>query len=92
MATTQPTIVEIEYCSDCGWLPRASWLAQELLQTFEADGLAVTLVPGRQGVFEVRNGFDTLFSRAAVERLPDPSEIKKMLRDKFMSRLGNRPE
>jgi len=28
--------VEIEYCTGCRFLPRAAWLAQELLTTFEA--------------------------------------------------------
>ena len=28
--------VEIEYCTQCRWLLRAAWMAQELLTTFEA--------------------------------------------------------
>ena len=46
--------VEIEYCTQCRWLPRAAWLAQELLTTFEADLKEVALVPGKGGVLEVR--------------------------------------
>lgn len=80
----QQTIVEIEYCRDCGWLPRAAWLAQELLEAFERWDVAVTLVPGEGGVFNVRAGFDLLFSRTSAERLPDPAEIKKALRGKLM--------
>lgn len=84
MQKNQRTVVEIEYCSDCGWLPRAGWMAQELLQTFEAEGLAVTLLPGQNGVFNVRCGFDLIFSRAAAGHLPDPAEIKKALRERLM--------
>ena len=29
--------VEIEYCTQCRWLMRAAWMAQELLTTFEAE-------------------------------------------------------
>ncbi len=48
--------VEIEYCTGCGWLMRAAWLAQELLVSFEADIGELALVPGRGGIFEVRVG------------------------------------
>ena len=29
--------ITIEYCTGCRWLTRASWVAQELLITFESD-------------------------------------------------------
>ena len=59
-------------------------MAQELLQTFESEGVAVTLLPGRNGVFDVRCGFDLLFSRSTAGHLPDPAEIKKALRERLM--------
>ena len=59
-------------------------MAQELLQTFEAEGVVVTLIPGQSGVFDVRCEFDLLFSRAAADRLPDPAEVKKALRERLM--------
>jgi selenoprotein W-related protein len=42
--------VEIEYCTQCRWLLRAAWLAQELLTTFEQELGEVALVPGTGGV------------------------------------------
>ena len=33
----------------CGWLPRAAWIAQELLQTFSDDLTEVALVPDKPG-------------------------------------------
>src|SRR5439155_3230435 len=45
---------EIVYCTQCRWLPRAAWLAQELLSTFEQELGEVALVPGTGGVFLVR--------------------------------------
>ena len=38
--------LEIEYCTQCRWLARASWMAQELLTTFVDDLREVALVPG----------------------------------------------
>ena len=46
--------VEIEYCSQCGFLLRSAWMAQELLTTFVAELGGVTLKPGSGGIFEVR--------------------------------------
>ena len=46
--------VSITYCTGCRWLLRATWTAQELLTTFEADLSEVSLIPGAGGVFQVR--------------------------------------
>jgi selenoprotein W-related protein len=46
--------VEIEYCTQCHWLPRAAWVTQELLTTFEQEVGEVALVPGAGGIFVVR--------------------------------------
>ncbi|GIX47821.1 MAG: hypothetical protein KatS3mg131_2032 [Candidatus Tectimicrobiota bacterium] len=74
--------LEIEYCTQCRWLLRAAWLAQELLTTFAAELGEVALIPGRGGVFEVRLGSETLWSRQAQGRFPEPKEIKRLLRDR----------
>ena len=29
--------IQIEYCTQCKWLMRAAWMAQELLTTFEQE-------------------------------------------------------
>jgi selenoprotein W-related protein len=73
--------VEIEYCSQCRWLLRAAWLAQELLTTFEADLQSVSLQPGTGGVFEVRLNGAIIFSRKAAERFPESKELKQLIRD-----------
>ena len=39
--------IEITYCTQCRWLLRAAWLAQELLTTFEQDLTSVSLRPGK---------------------------------------------
>jgi selenoprotein W-related protein len=73
--------VEIEYCTQCRWLLRAAWLAQELLTTFEADLGAVSLLPGTGGVFEVRLNDMVIFSRKQVGRFPESKELKQFIRD-----------
>ena len=74
-------LVEIEYCTQCRWLLRAAWLAQELLTTFEADLSAVSLMPGTGGVFEVRLNGATIFSRKIEARFPESKELKQLIRD-----------
>jgi selenoprotein W-related protein len=74
--------VEIVYCPGCRWLPRAAWVAQELLFTFER-GLSVTLRPGGKGVFEVWLDGERLFDRRAEGRFPEPKELKQALRDRL---------
>jgi selenoprotein W-related protein len=73
--------VEIEYCTQCRWLLRAAWLAQELLTTFESDLSAVSLVPGTGGIFEVRLNGTLIFSRKMAGRFPESKELKQLIRD-----------
>ena len=73
--------VEIEYCTQCRWLLRAAWLAQELLTTFESDLKSVNLMPGMGGVFEVRLNGTVLFSRKTEGRFPESKELKQLIRD-----------
>jgi selenoprotein W-related protein len=73
--------VAIHYCTQCRWLLRAAWMAQELLTTFERDLGEVALVPGTGGVFEVRVAGALIWSRAAQGRFPDIKELKQLVRD-----------
>lgn len=74
-------IVEIEYCTQCRWLLRAAWLAQELLTTFETDLSSVNLMPGTGGILEVRLNGALIFSRKAAGRFPEAKELKQLVRD-----------
>jgi selenoprotein W-related protein len=73
--------LEIEYCTQCRWLLRSAWLAQELLTTFEADLRGVNLMPGTGGIFEVRLDGAVIFSRKQAERFPESKELKQLIRD-----------
>ena len=72
---------EIRYCVKCRWLLRASWLAQELLSTFEDDLGEVALMPGETGVFEVRIGDRLVWERRRDAGFPDAAELKRRVRD-----------
>lgn len=74
--------VEIEFCTQCRWLLRASWLAQELLLTFTDELGEVALVPGSGGVFEVRVDGVNVWSRRAEGRFPELKELKQRVRDR----------
>jgi selenoprotein W-related protein len=74
-------VVEIEYCTQCRWLLRAAWLAQELLTTFDTDLNTVSLMPGTGGEFEVRLNGAIIFSRKAAGRFPESKELKQLIRD-----------
>ena len=76
-------IIEIEYCTQCRWLLRAAWMAQELLTTFESEIGGVCLKPGAGGIFEVRLDGETFFSRKAAGRFPESKELKQLIRDRI---------
>lgn len=75
--------LEIRYCSQCRFILRASWLAQELLFTFEGELGEVALVPGTGGVFEVRLDDELVFARAEAGRFPESKELKQLVRDRI---------
>ena len=80
--THQPRI-EIVYCSQCRWLLRAGWTAQELLMTFAAELGEVALVPGGSGIFEVRVNDELIWSRKEQGRFPELKELKQRVRDRI---------
>jgi selenoprotein W-related protein len=80
--------VELQYCTQCRWLLRAAWLAQELLTTFEAELGEVALIPGTGGVFEVRVDGETIWSRKAEGRFPEAKEVKQRVRDRIAPDKG----
>ena len=74
--------LEITYCTQCRWLLRAGWTAQELLTTFPADLGEVALVPGTGGVFMVRLDDDLLWDRKEQGGFPELSRLKQLVRDR----------
>ncbi len=75
--------LEIEYCTQCRWLLRAAWTAQELLTTFEKELGEGALIPGAGGIFEVRLEGKSIFSREQQRRFPESKELKQLVRDRI---------
>jgi len=78
--------IEITYCTRCKFLLRAAWLAQELLSAFESELSEVALRPGSGGIFEVRLDGEVIASNADAAKMPDPTEVKRLLRDRIAPR------
>lgn len=74
--------LEIVYCTQCRWLLRAGWMAQELLSTFSEELGEVALVPGAGGVFEIRIDDELIWSRAAQGGFPEIKTLKQLVRDR----------
>ena len=75
--------VEIRYCTQCKFLLRAAWLAQELLSTFEMELGEVALIPDSGGIFDIALDGETIASNRETKRLPDAGEVKRLLRDRI---------
>ena len=80
MANQKPRVT-IEYCTQCRWLLRAAWFAQELLTTFQDDLGGVMLVPGTGGVFDVEVEGQKVWSRKREGGFPEIKELKQRVRD-----------
>jgi selenoprotein W-related protein len=75
--------IEILYCTQCRWLLRAAWMAQELLTTFDQEIAELTLKPGIGGIFEVRVNGSLVWSRKDQGRFPEITELKQLVRDRI---------
>lgn len=73
--------VEIHYCTQCRFILRANWLAQELLMTFTDKLGELALVPADGGVFTVYLDGSEIFSKAGEGRFPESKELKQLIRD-----------
>lgn len=78
MAGNQVIII---YCTQCRWLLRAAWMAQELLSTFNDEIEALTLKPATGGQFDVYAKGELVWSRKQEGRFPEITELKQRVRD-----------
>jgi selenoprotein W-related protein len=75
--------IRITYCTQCNWLLRSAWMAQELLSTFVSEVGEVALRPGTGGIFEVHVDEVLIWSRAEQGRFPEIKELKQLVRDRI---------
>lgn len=73
--------VAITYCTQCRWLLRAAWMAQELLSTFTTEVGEVALVPATGGVFRITVEDTVVWDRRAEGGFPEITTLKRRVRD-----------
>lgn len=75
------SLIKISYCTQCQWLLRSAWYAQELLSTF-GEGLSeVSLAPSHGGTFEIWCDDVLLWERKRDGGFPDIKLLKQRVRD-----------
>ncbi len=72
--------LEIEYCRQCRFILRATWMAQEILMTLGDEIGELALIPGMGGVFVIKLDGEIIFSRDKERRFPESKEIKQLIR------------
>ncbi|KAE8144266.1 Rdx family-domain-containing protein [Aspergillus avenaceus] len=85
---TKPKIT-IKYCTQCKWMLRAAYFAQELLSTFSTDLGEVSLIPVTGGIFTVtiyhgegRSKVQTvLWDRKSNGGFPEVKVLKSLVRN-----------
>lgn len=75
--------ITITYCTQCNWLLRSAWLAQELLSTFSSEVGGVKLIPGTGGIFEIGLDDEMIWERKRDGGFPDSRELKRLVRDRI---------
>lgn len=73
--------IAIVYCTQCNWLLRSGWMAQELLQTFGQDLGEVALIPSTGGRFEIAVNDTLVWERKRDGGFPGPKDLKQRIRD-----------
>lgn len=76
-------VVTITYCSQCNWMLRSAWMAQELLSTFSLELGEVSLRPGTGGIFEIQYDGELIWERKRDGGFPDSRVLKQMVRDRL---------
>jgi selenoprotein W-related protein len=71
--------ISVEYCASCNYLPRALWMAAEILGEIQPEVARFSLVPGDRGVFDWSVGGETVFSKGASGRFPELEELKEAI-------------
>lgn len=73
--------IVITYCTQCRWLLRSAWMAQELLSTFDQEITELTLRPATGGIFEISANGQKVWSRKDDGGFPEITTLKQRVRD-----------
>lgn len=75
--------IRIRYCTQCQWLLRSGWYAQELLSTFGEAITEVALMPSHGGTFEIWCDDILIWERKRDGGFPDIKKLKQAIRDQL---------
>ena len=70
--------IEIHYCAEWNYKPRAASLADEIKGVLGVDA---TLLPGGGGIFDVIADGGMIYSKFKTGRFPEHEEIIKILKE-----------
>ena len=77
-------VLTIEYCPKCGWLLRATYMAQEFLTTFADELKSVNLqLSETSGAYKISINDEIIFDRKEHGGFIDIKELKQLVRDKI---------
>jgi selenoprotein W-related protein len=71
--------LSVEYCVSCNYLPRALWMAGEILTEIQGEIAEFRMVPGDRGIFDWRVDGDVVFSKGASGHFPEIDELKEVI-------------
>jgi len=73
--------VSIEYCVPCDYSAQAFQVTEELLGNYQHVIDRLELITGSNGAFEVLVDGETLFSKKALKRHPEPGEVLQLFKE-----------
>ncbi len=79
----QGLAVTLEYCAQCGYLPRAQWMAGEILAALQDDIASFALIPGGGGCFEWSVDGEVISSKNATGRFPEVDQIMELITNRL---------
>jgi selenoprotein W-related protein len=71
--------ITVTYCRKCHFLPRATWVAQELLHTYQDYVESVAVVPGEGGQFDIAVDGEVVFANQQEARFPEMRELRERI-------------
>jgi selenoprotein W-related protein len=80
---SEKPVLTIAYCTQCSWLLRSAWMAQEVLSTFSLEMGQVRLQPGTGGIFEIHLNDELIWERKRDGGFPDVKALKQLVRDRI---------
>lgn len=75
--------IKVIYCASCNYLPRALWMANEVLSEIQHDVASFTLVPGDNGIFDWFVSGESVYSTGDLGRFPELEELKTAIYSKL---------